>query len=616
VAVGLYLKPHDEALSPAKKVFVQLGDSHEVKAVAFSPDGKLALSGSSDKTLKLWEVSSGRVVRTFKGHSDSLRAVVFSPDGQLALSGSDDNTLKLWEVYWRYFVASGQEIRTFKGHSYSVRAVAFSPDGKLALSGSSDNTLKLWEVSSGRQIRTFQEHSWLSHVTAVAFSPDGKLALSGSRDNMLKLWEVSSGREIHTFKGHSWLSHLNAVAFSPDARLALSGSSDNTLKLWEVSSGREIRTFKGHSWLSHLNAVAFSPDGRLALSGSSDDTLKLWEVYWRYFVASGYEIHTLKGHSDNVIAVAFSPDGKLALSGSRDGSTRLWHVQTGKEMAQMVAFKNGEWATTTAAGFYNASPKGDKYINVRKGNQVRGIEDYKTLYHRPNDAIALALQGKTPESLVAKKTTPAVEALSESLVAKKTTPPVKETPPSLVVQEPLPPQKRLALIMGNAEYQGYAPLKNPVNDATDLAKVLEELNFEVIFKKNLNYAQMEDAIFEFYEKLTENQGVGLFYFAGHGAQHDGESYLIPVDAKRILKNIRHLRSKAMSATYILDTMKAAGTQVNLLILDACRNAPSFVRSLYRGEMDMPVGLEHLQGGSGALVAYAASPGGIVLMLSI
>jgi len=116
--------------------------------------------------------------------------------------------------------------------------------------------------------------------------------------------------------------------------------------------------------------------------------------------------------------------------------------------------------------------------------------------------------------------------------------------------------------MGNAEYQGYA--------------------------------QMEDAIFEFYDKLTENKGVGLFYFAGHGVQHDGESYLIPVDAKRLLKNIRHLRTKAMSATYILDTMKAAGTQVNLLILDACRNAPSFVRSWSsRGEMDMPLGLDYL-----------------------
>ena len=518
--------PRGQALPPAEEVFVQLGHSSGVNAVAFSPDGKLALSGSDDKTLKLWEIKSGREIRSFTGHSDSVWTVAFSPDGKLALSGSLDKTLKLWEV------SSGHEIRSFTGHSSDVNAVAFSPDGKLALSGSDDKTLKLWEVSSGREIRSLTGHS--HYVEAVAFSPDGKLALSGSKDNMLKLWEVSTGREIRSFTGHS--SDVNAVAFSPDGKLALSGSDDNTLKLWEVSSGREIRS--------------------------------------------------LTGHSSWVRAVAFSPDGKLALSGSWDGSTRLWHVQTGKEMAQMVAFEDGEWATTTAAGFYNASPNGDKYINVRvKGNQVRGIEDYKTLYHRPNDAIALALQGETPESLIVQETTPPVE-------------------------EPLPPQKRLALVMGNAKYQGYAPLKNPVNDATDLTNVLEKLNFNVTLKTNLNYAQMEDAILDFYDKLTENQGVGLFYFAGHGVQYNGESYLIPVDAKRLLKNIRHLRTKAMSATYILDTMKAAGTQINLLILDACRNAPRFVRSLYRGEMDMPVGLDYLQGGTGALVAYAASPGGI------
>ncbi|OAD19320.1 repeat protein, partial [Candidatus Thiomargarita nelsonii] len=173
------------------------------------------------------------------GHLSSVDAVAFSPDGRLALSGSHDDTMKLWDVH------SGREIRTFKGHSADVYAVAFSPDGRLALSGSFDETMKLWEVNSGREIRTFKEYSnRINRVYAVAFSPNGRLALSGS-DNTLKLWNVNSGREIRTFKGHS--SAVFAVAFSPDGRLVLSGSHDNTIKLWEVNSGREIRTFKGHS---------------------------------------------------------------------------------------------------------------------------------------------------------------------------------------------------------------------------------------------------------------------------------------------------------------------------------------------------------------------------------
>jgi WD40 repeat protein len=170
------------------------------------------------------------------------------------------------------------------------------------------------------------------------------------------------------------------VAFSPDGKLALSGSWDKTLKLWDVSSGREIRSLTGHS--EPVTAVAFSPDGKLALSGSSDDTLKLWDI------SSGREIRSLTGHSSNVSSVAFSPDGKLALSGSRDGSTRLWNVQTGEEIAQMWGFKDGEWATLTAEGYYVASAGGEKYINVRIGNKVSGVEPYR---NRP-DLVKVALQ--------------------------------------------------------------------------------------------------------------------------------------------------------------------------------------------------------------------------------
>jgi hypothetical protein len=335
------------------------------------------LSGSADNTLKLWDVNSGRQIRTFKGHSHYVFSVAFSPDGRLALSGSFDQTLKLWDVN------SGREIRTFKGHSHYVLSVAFSPDGRLALSGSADNTLKLWDVNSGREIRTFKGHSSL--VFSVAFSPDGRLALSASSDKTFKLWDVNSGREIRTFKGHS--HSVRAVAFSPDGRLALSGSYDKTLKLWDVNSGRQIYTFKGHS--KYVNAVAFSPDGRLALSGSYG-TLKLWDVNSRR------EIRTFKGHSNWVFSVAFSPDGRLALSGSDDGSSRLWNVQTGDEIAQMVGFYDGEWVTVTGQGYYVASStKAEERINVRTGqNQVSGIAPYRNQFKR-SDLVAAILQAGT-----------------------------------------------------------------------------------------------------------------------------------------------------------------------------------------------------------------------------
>jgi len=292
------------------------GHTRQVQSVAFSPDGRYALSGSGDKTLKLWEINSGTEIRSFNGHTDWISSVTFSPDGQYALSGSADKVLKMWDVN------SGTEIRTFTGHTDTVNSVAFSPDGQYVLSGSSDETLKLWDVNSGAELLPFRGHIDLATsrikfwVTSVAFSPDGRYALSGSGDKTLKLWDVNSGAEIRTFTGHT--DRVKSVAFSPDGQYVLSSSyyPDKTLKLWNVNSGAEIRTFSGHT--GHVNSVAFTPDGQYVLSGSDDRTLRLWDVN------SGTEIRTFSGPTLYVNSVAVSPDGRYVLSGSNDKMLRLW----------------------------------------------------------------------------------------------------------------------------------------------------------------------------------------------------------------------------------------------------------------------------------------------------
>ncbi|MGD0089819.1 MAG: protein kinase [Planctomycetota bacterium] len=287
------------------------GHSAQVSGVAFSPDGKLALSGSWDRALKLWDVATGRELWTFTGHTAPVWGVAFSPDGKLALSGSWDRTLKLWDV------ATGRELRTFSGHNGAVRSVAFSPDGKVALSGSDDETLKLWDVGTGRALRTLSGHTDL--VYDVAFSPDGKLALSASFNQPLKLWDLATGREL-------WKSSSDArgVAFSPDGKLALSGTWDH-LNLWDVATGRELRTF-GRGLMGIVPSVAFSPDGKMALSGSADNTVRLWEV------VTGRELRTFSGHTKIVGRVAFSHDGKLVLSASEDKTVRVWDMATVPEV--------------------------------------------------------------------------------------------------------------------------------------------------------------------------------------------------------------------------------------------------------------------------------------------
>ena len=213
------------------------GHDSYVYSVNFSPDGKTLVSGSDDKTIKLWDVETGQEIRTLKGHDSDVWSVNFSPDGKTLVSGSRDNTIKLWDV------ETGQEIRTLKGHDFYVASVNFSPDGKTLVSGSADNTIKLWDVETGQEIRTLKGHDF--YVRSVNFSPDGKTLVSGSWDNTIKLWNVETGQEIRTLKGHD--NSVTSVNFSPDGKTLVSGSADKTIKLWNGSNGWGLSTLMGRS---------------------------------------------------------------------------------------------------------------------------------------------------------------------------------------------------------------------------------------------------------------------------------------------------------------------------------------------------------------------------------
>jgi WD40 repeat protein len=322
------------------------GHTNSVTSIAYSPDGKTLISGSSDNTLRLWDVTTGLEVKTFNGHKNSVTSVAYSPDGKTLISGSSDKTLRLWDV------TTGLEVKTFNGHTNTVMSVAFSPDGKTVVSGSSDKTLRRWDVTTGLEVKIFNGHT--NRVTSVAYSPDGKTLISGSWDKTLRLWDVTTGLEVKTINGIT--NMINSVAFSTDGKIMGSGSWDKTVRLWGVTTGLEPKTFRGHT--SSVNSVAFSPDGQTVVSGSLDKTLRLWDV------ATGFKVKSFRGHTAGINSVAFSPDGKTVISGSFDNTLRLWDVATEFEIKTF----RGHTAGINSVAF---SPDGKTVISGSFDNTLR-----------------------------------------------------------------------------------------------------------------------------------------------------------------------------------------------------------------------------------------------------
>src|SRR5271165_5294020 len=294
------------------KLIVSFAHQGIVWRAAFSSDGTRILTASADKTAKLWDAASGTLIVSF-AHQAIVYNAAFSPDGARILTASADKTAKLWEA------ASGRLIASF-AHDADVNDAAFSADGARILTASADKTAKLWDAASGTLIVSFAHEGIVSHA---AFSADGARILTASADHSAKLWDAASAKLIASF------AHQDEVfraAFSPDGARILTASADNTAKLWDTGSAKLIASF-AHKGMVY-NA-AFSPDGARILTASADKTAKLWDA------ASG-ELIASFAHQDGLYHAAFSSDSSRILTASADKTARLWDAATGKLMTSFA----------------------------------------------------------------------------------------------------------------------------------------------------------------------------------------------------------------------------------------------------------------------------------------
>jgi WD40 repeat protein len=296
------------------------GHKGPVRGLAISRDGKWLLSCSGwpkgDRTVRLWDLASGKEIRQLGPHDDQVYAVAFSPDGTLAVSGGEDHAVRLWDI------STGKQMRSHTDSNRPIFTVSFSPDGKTFIAGGGDGKIRQWSVETGKLLRTFNGHS--DAVQSVAFSPNGNQMVSGGRDQTVRVWEVESGKEVQRLDVQDgWVS---AVAFSPDGRTIAAGSVG--IRTWDALSGKLLKELKGHKF--GTNTLAFSPDGRWILSGGYDTLVRLWDA------ATGELVHTSGDHKEWVWSVAFTPDGKQAVSAGGGGRLKNSQYVPGSDFAIRV----------------------------------------------------------------------------------------------------------------------------------------------------------------------------------------------------------------------------------------------------------------------------------------
>jgi WD40 repeat protein len=231
--------------------------------VAFSADGRLLASGSSDGTIRLWHMADGRAGHVLEGHSLLPSLLAFSPDGETVAAGGMDGTVDLWDV------RTGQRKDPLRGHEGPVLAVAFSPDGRWLASSGADNTVQLVERATGQRQHTFRGESLF---TGLAFSPSSRTlaAVCQAPGPSLRLWDLTT-REERPLAGHT--SHVRALAFHPAGNRVLTASLDGTVRLWQTAPGQDDSPVFDFRHAGGCHAVAFSPSGRHFAVGLADGTI-------------------------------------------------------------------------------------------------------------------------------------------------------------------------------------------------------------------------------------------------------------------------------------------------------------------------------------------------------
>ena len=360
IAVGERAKDErQERKHPSRddSVFTCAGHRRECFSCACSNDGKLLASGSEDGTARVWDATTGDLVRVLEGHGKRtgfqqrggfgalVSAVAFSPDGASLATGCRDNLVRVFDL------ATGKIQLQLKGHGAYVSSVEFNVDGGRLVSGSYDETAVVWNAVTGKKRMALLDrksghrktNDIVHYVHHASYDRRGDRVVCASRDGLARIWDGhwdggggSTGRLLLTLKGHE--AAVLCAKFFVDGRRVATASQDKSARTWDAKTGDQLAVLLGHT--HHITAVACLADGRL-VTGAKDYTIRVWEDKWK---VHNYDHRVLEGHADRVMAVALAQNDGLLVSASFDRTLKCWDPDPADEL-----FVDRRYAAASAA---------------------------------------------------------------------------------------------------------------------------------------------------------------------------------------------------------------------------------------------------------------------------